>query len=51
MVPRLWVPDTQRFFARNWNVASGGLSLTALMVANRVGVSTPLSGPRSFFGS
>jgi len=51
MVPRLCVPETHLFVARNWNLASGGLSLTALMVANSVGVSTPLSGPRSFFGS
>jgi hypothetical protein len=40
IVPRLCVPATQRWLDRNWNVASGGFSLTTLMVANRFGVST-----------
>src|SRR5262245_3838730 len=46
MVLRLWVPLIQRLVARNWKFASSGLPLTASRVANRVGVSTPLSGGR-----
>jgi hypothetical protein len=30
--------------ARNWNFASAGVSFTALIVANRAGVFTPLRG-------
>src|SRR5262245_47462476 len=43
---RLCVPAIHRLVARNWNFASSGLPLTASSVANRVGVSTPLSGGR-----
>src|SRR3954451_13283242 len=42
IVPRLWVPDTQRLDARNWNFAASGAAFTASRVANRVAVSTPL---------
>jgi hypothetical protein len=42
MVPLLWVPDTQRFDARNLNCAASGAALTASSVANKVAVSTPL---------
>src|SRR6476661_3825900 len=47
MVPRLCVPEIQRFEARNWNLAASGAPFTASNVANRVGVSTPFSGARS----
>src|SRR4029453_7655444 len=46
MVLRLWVPLIHSLVARNWNLASPGLALTASSVANTVGVSTPLSGGR-----
>src|SRR5438034_5143242 len=46
MVLRLCVPLIHRLVARNWNFASSGLALTASSVANRVGVSTPLSAGR-----
>src|SRR5215207_1745844 len=42
MVERLWVPFTQRFVARNWNLAMSLLALTAPRVAKRPAVSTPL---------
>src|SRR6266540_2419385 len=41
MVVRLWVPDTHRFRARNWNLAASGASFTASSVAKSVTVSTP----------
>src|SRR5215218_3795578 len=44
MVLRLWVPPIQRPSARNRNCASEGWSATAAMVANSLGVSTPLRG-------
>jgi hypothetical protein len=37
----LRVPEIQRLSARNWNWASSGWAPTALIVASRVGVSTP----------
>ena len=43
-VDRLWVPVTQVLVARNWNFAISFCCLTASRVANRVAVSTPLSG-------
>src|SRR5215475_13136705 len=46
MLLRLCVPCSHWLVARNWNFASSGLALTASSVANRVGVSTPLSGGR-----
>src|SRR5215211_1938607 len=42
MVERLWVPLTQRFVARNWNLAMSLLAFTAPRVAKRPAVSTPL---------
>src|SRR4029453_9660535 len=42
MVPRLWVPLTQRLLARNWKLAIRGLAFTASRVAKSVAVSTPL---------
>src|SRR4051812_8376041 len=45
-MPWLWVPDTQRFDARNWNLAASGAAFTASRVAKSVVVSTPLrTGP------
>ena len=41
----LWVPDIQRFDARNLNWAAAGAAFTASRVANRVVVSTPLRTP------
>jgi hypothetical protein len=43
------VPRCQRFVARNWNFASSGCAFTAPMVANSLGVSTPLRGLGSRF--
>ena len=34
MVPRLWVPLTQRWRVRNWKRASSGWARTASRVAN-----------------
>ncbi|MER8504880.1 hypothetical protein [Mesorhizobium sp. M1142] len=45
----LWVPAIHRLLARNWNLASSGWPATALMVARRVGVSTPFLGSRGAF--
>src|SRR5690242_2613017 len=42
MVDWLWVPDSQRLVARNWNLARSVSPFTASRVANRVAVSTPL---------
>ena len=47
---RLWVPLIQRLWARNWNWARPGWSLTAFRVANSVSTSTPLTTPRGFLG-
>ena len=44
---RLCVPFSHWLVAVNWNFASSGCALTALMVAKRVGVSTPFIGTRS----
>src|SRR6187401_1907910 len=44
MTPRLWVPLTQVWSLRNWNLASAGWERTASIVANRVETSTPLRG-------
>ena len=41
-VERLWVPLTHLLVARNWKSAISWFALTALMVAKRVAVSTPL---------
>ena len=40
----LCAPDTHRFFARNSNFASSGVSLIKLIVANSFGVFTPFNG-------
>jgi hypothetical protein len=40
------VPLIHSLLARNWNPASSGEALTASMVANSVGTSTPLRGGR-----
>src|SRR6266545_6106596 len=42
MVLRLWVPLSHWLWARNWNRAASGASLTASRTANSVAVSTPL---------
>ena len=42
MVVRLCVPLTHWLWARNWNLAASGACFTALRVAKRVAVSTPL---------
>src|SRR3954447_3052283 len=42
IVDWLWVPLSQRFVARNWNLARSASARTASRVANRVAVSTPL---------
>src|SRR6516165_2236314 len=44
MVVRLCVPLIHVFRARNWNLARSGCCPTALIVASRFGVSTPLRG-------